>query len=111
MQTFEIVPRGPFSLEAAKTFAGRFAARTWRGDKLGDRIDLDGVPHTAFPRPQRLLELREAPGLNEVKVERLHGLAEAALDGRLDTERLRSLPIDRAMEELMSLKGVGGFTA
>src|SRR5436853_7205647 len=26
MQTFEIVPRGPFSLEAARTFAGGFAA-------------------------------------------------------------------------------------
>ena len=42
----------------------------------------------AFPRPQRLLELSEAKGLNAEKVRRLHGLAEAALDGRLDTERL-----------------------
>jgi len=101
------------SFVIGQRIARRQAARikAWLGDQLGDRIDVDGAPHTAFPRPQRLLELREAPGLNAVKVERLHGLAEAALDGRLDTERLRSLPIERAMDELMGLKGVGGFTA
>ena len=85
--------------------------KAWLSEQLGDRIELDGVTHAAFPQPQRLLELTDAPGLNAVKVERLHGLARAALDGRLDTERLRSLPVAEAMEELMQLNGVGGFTA
>ena len=45
------------------------------------------------------------------KVERLHGLARAALDGRLDTERLRGLPEDEALAELRDLPGVGEWTA
>ena len=105
--------------EAATSFvigqriARRQGARikAWLGEELGDRIQLDGVTYVAFPRPQRLLELTAAPGLNGEKVRRLHGLAEAALDGRLDTERLRSLPAADAMAELMTLRGVGGFTA
>jgi DNA-3-methyladenine glycosylase II len=105
--------------EAATSFvigqriARRQAARVkaWLGEQLGDRVELDGVSHVAFPRPQRLLELTEAPGLNGTKIERLHGLARAALDGVLDTERLRSLPTAQAIEELMRLPGVGGFTA
>jgi DNA-3-methyladenine glycosylase II len=101
------------SFVIGQRIARRQSARikAWLGDELGDRIDLDGATHTAFPRPQRLLELTDAPGLNPVKVQRLHDLAQAALAGRLDAERLRSLPIDQAMDELMTLNGVGGFTA
>jgi DNA-3-methyladenine glycosylase II len=80
-------------------------------DALGDPVSLDGVEHRAFPRPQRLLELREAPGLNEAKIRRLRGLAEAALDGRLDTESLRRLPAADALDRLGALDGVGRFTA
>jgi DNA-3-methyladenine glycosylase II len=93
----------------ARRQAARVKARL--GEQLGDRIELDGSSNVAFPRPQRLLELTDAPGLNATKVERLHGLARAALDGRLDTERLRSIPTAQAVEELMTLPGVGGFTA
>jgi DNA-3-methyladenine glycosylase II len=80
-------------------------------DQLGDRPTVSGTPVPAFPRPSRLLELREAKGLNAEKVRRLHGLATAALDGRLDTERLRSMPEEEALAELRSLHGVGPFTA
>jgi len=105
--------------EAATSFvigqriARRQAARVkaWLGEQLGDRIELDGSSNVAFPRPQRLLELTDAPGLNATKVERLHGLAQAALDGRLETERLRSIPTAQAIEELKTLPGVGAFTA
>ena len=105
--------------EAATSFvigqriARRQAARVkaWLGEQLGDRIELEDATYVAFPRPARLLDLVQAPGLNATKVEWLHGLARAALDGRLDTERLRSLPYEQAMDELMQLPGVGGFTA
>jgi len=105
--------------EAATSFvigqriARRRSARikAWLGEELGDHVELDRAQYAAFPRPQRLLELVSAPGLNSEKVSRLHGLAEAALDGRLDTERLRSLPMAEAMAELMALRGVGAFTA
>jgi DNA-3-methyladenine glycosylase II len=44
-------------------------------------------------------------------VERLHGIAEAALAGRLDRERLRSMPVDDALAYLRTLRGVGAFIA
>jgi DNA-3-methyladenine glycosylase II len=80
-------------------------------ERLGDRPTIAGVEVPAFPRPSRLLELRDALGLNDEKVRRLHGLAQAALDGRLDTETLRALPPDVALAQLRELPGVGPFTA
>jgi DNA-3-methyladenine glycosylase II len=81
------------------------------GERYGDELELDGRSYRAFPRPERLLEVVAIPGLAPEKVRRLHGLAEAAIDGRLDTERLRALPKDEALAELKSLHGVGDFTA
>jgi DNA-3-methyladenine glycosylase II len=80
-------------------------------ERLGDRPTILGTEVPAFPRPSRLLELKDAKGLNDEKIRRLHGLAQAALDGRLDTERLRSLPEADALAELRELAGVGPFTA
>jgi DNA-3-methyladenine glycosylase II len=84
-------------------------------EQAGDTIEveLDGEHRTihAFPRPQQLLALAEIPGVAAVKVERLHGLARAALDGRLATERLRGLPEDEALAELRALPGIGEWTA
>ncbi|MFN8622200.1 MAG: DNA-3-methyladenine glycosylase 2 family protein [Chloroflexota bacterium] len=80
-------------------------------ERLGDRPTIAGQPQPAFPRPARLLELREAKGLNDEKIRRLHGLAEAAIDGRLDTDRLRSMDPADALASLLELPGVGPFTA
>ena len=80
-------------------------------ERLGDRPTIAGVEIAAFPRPSRLLELKEAKGLNDEKIRRLHGLAQAALDGRLDTEALRSLSESEALAQLRELPGVGPFTA
>ena len=80
-------------------------------ERLGDRPTVAGTPVPSFPRPSRLLELREAKGLSAEKVGRLHGLATAALEGRLDTEHLRSMPEADALAALRTLPGVGPFTA
>lgn len=84
-------------------------------DLAGDPIDveIDGERRTIrpFPRPARLLELKEVAGLAPVKVERLHGLARAALDGRLDTQMLRELPEEDALARLRELPGIGPWTA
>jgi len=80
-------------------------------EELGDRPTIAGVEVPAFPRPSRLLELTGAPGLNAEKVRRLHGLAQAAIDGRLDTETLRRMPEADALAALQALPGVGPFTA
>jgi DNA-3-methyladenine glycosylase II len=78
---------------------------------LGDSIEVGGEAYRPFPRPQRLLETTAVAGLSAVKVGRLHDLARAALDGRLDTERLRALPEADALAALRALPGVGPWTA
>jgi DNA-3-methyladenine glycosylase II len=79
----------------------------------GIEVEVDGERRTfhCFPRPQQLLAMAEIPGVAANKVERLHGLARAALDGRLATERLRGLPEDEALAELRELPGIGEWTA
>jgi DNA-3-methyladenine glycosylase II len=61
----------------------------------------------AFPTPERLLELDYVQGLEAVKVERLHSVARAALDGQLDADMLLSLPTEEGMERLLKLPGIG----
>jgi DNA-3-methyladenine glycosylase II len=61
----------------------------------------------AFPVPERLLELDYVQGLEATKVERLHVVARAALDGQLDADLLLSMPTERAMEHLLKLPGIG----
>lgn len=77
----------------------------------GDRPTVDGRPYPAFPRPERLLELTDIPGVSAKKVGWLHGIARAALEGRLDTETLRSMPRPEALAALGELPGVGPWTA
>ncbi|HEV8401458.1 MAG TPA: hypothetical protein VGQ31_00345 [Candidatus Limnocylindrales bacterium] len=80
-------------------------------EEYGDAVEIDGRTVRPFPRPKRLLEVPSVSGLAQVKVERLHDLARAAIDGRLDTERLRMLPEAEALAELQALPGVGPWTA
>lgn len=80
-------------------------------ERLGDRPTIEGTAVPAFPRPTRLLELTAHPGLSDEKVRRLQALAQAALDGRLDTETLRAMPEEEALAGLRELPGVGPFTA
>src|SRR5438445_2591640 len=45
----------------------------------GEAFAVAGTTVHAFPTPQRLLRLTAVPGINDEKVMRLHGIAEAAL--------------------------------
>ena len=69
-----------------------------------------GTGH-AFPQPDELLRLDALPGVPAAKVERLHGVAQAAIDGILDREHLRSLPEEDALDELRRIPGIGPFFA
>jgi len=62
-----------------------------------------------FPRPQQLLTMDDFTGLSSVKVERLHAIAEAALAGWLDRDRLRAMPYEDALARLETLPGIGPF--
>lgn len=76
--------------------------------RLADEHGEDG----AFPSPSDLSEISlPQRGLTERKVDQLHHLAVAALDGRLDRDRLRTLTFDGAGQELQKIPGIGPFSA
>jgi DNA-3-methyladenine glycosylase II len=75
----------------------------------GAVFDLAGGPLPAFPTPVQLLGVESFPGIPQDKMQRLHGVAHAALEGRLDVSRLKDLGPERATAELQSIKGIGPF--
>jgi DNA-3-methyladenine glycosylase II len=88
------------SVLAARAIYGRLTAR------------FDGRP----PTPQEILlddpeALRAAAGLSRAKVGYLRSLAEHALSGELELERLDELSDEDAVAELLAVKGIGLWTA
>jgi len=75
----------------------------------GTRFDIAGGEAWAFPEPRRLLEIETVASLPDVKIQRLHGVARAALDGTLDAARLRELGEAKARELLETIPGIGKF--
>lgn len=65
--------------------------------------------HGHFPTPKEMLRVTAVRGLAAVKVDRLHAIASAALDGALDAEKLRALGDDAAPAFLQKLPGIGPF--
>jgi DNA-3-methyladenine glycosylase II len=77
--------------------------------EMGSSIEVGDESFSAFPSPQRVLELESYKGLSETKVSRLHAVARAALDGLLDREYLRGLEDATALAELETMPGIGSF--
>ena len=73
----------------------------------GHSFLLAGLPEHAFPLPERLLGLDSFPGLDPVRMQRLHGVARAALAGQLEPSRLTAMPAEAAMADLLTLPGLG----
>jgi DNA-3-methyladenine glycosylase II len=68
------------------------------------------------PTPQEILadepeELRAAAGLSRAKVGFLRSLAEHALSGELELERLNELDDEAVIAELVAVKGIGEWSA
>lgn len=78
---------------------------------LGPKVGVHGDVMDVFPGPAVLRALGPTPGLSERKLAWLHEAAEAALEGRLDAARLRSMDEEAALADLRTLPGVGPFTA
>lgn len=79
--------------------------------ELGIPVTVHGVTLPTFPSPEVLRALPRVPMVSEVKSDRLKGIAEAALAGRLDAEELRSLPVEEGLARLKTLPGIGDFSA
>jgi len=80
-------------------------------ERLGAEVEIDGAPLRAFPGPPVLAVLESFPSLPAVKLERLRALGAAAAEGELDGARLRGMEVDEALAALMTLPGVGPFSA
>ena len=89
----------------------RQAIQKKMAEQLGATIEVQGQKFSAFPTPQALLDLQEFPSLNATKLERLHGIAEAALSSKLDRAYLLNLSVEQALAQLQQLKGLGPFYA
>ena len=77
----------------------------------GQLLSVGGSPVRCFPTPEQLLEVRSVPGLAAEKVERLHGVARAALAGLLDCDRLRALGDEAGPASVRVIPGIGPFWA
>jgi DNA-3-methyladenine glycosylase II len=77
----------------------------------GATFTIAGQSLSAFPTPEQLVAVSEFPGLPSVKLDRLHGVARAALDGWLDTDALRERDPDTVLAELQRISGIGPFYA
>ncbi len=87
------------------------AIRTRMCAGLGHELDVDGRTLHSFPDPKTLRATPSIDGLSALKVERLRGVAEAALDGRLDAGALRAAGPEQALGDVQGIPGIGPFGA
>jgi DNA-3-methyladenine glycosylase II len=83
------------------------AVRNRLSASAGRSFELAGREEHAFPLPAQLLAVDSFPGIDEVRLRRLHGVAQAALDGQLEPAVLAELPAEQAMAGLQTIPGLG----
>jgi DNA-3-methyladenine glycosylase II len=79
--------------------------------EYGRVLDVAGRQLAALPTPEQLLAVRSFPGIPDLKLRRMHAIAEAARDGSVDTGRLRLLDAPAVDAELRRFDGIGPFYA
>jgi DNA-3-methyladenine glycosylase II len=80
-------------------------------ERYGERIEIGSASSFVFPAPAKVLELDPIEGLDAERARRLRAVAEVAITGKLDADRLRSIPATDALRELRSIRGIGEWTA
>jgi DNA-3-methyladenine glycosylase II len=75
--------------------------------EYGQVFQLPGGEAVSFPLPEELLRVESFPGLEPLRIERLHGVARAALDGQLDPARLLAMTSEAALADLRRIPGIG----
>lgn len=98
-------------LSARRPAAQMDAVRRQLATVHGRAFELAGQQLLAFPTPRQLLGVQHFPGIPPVKLARLHEVAAATLDGRLDAAQLAGMEPDDAMTQLQRLHGIGPFYA
>lgn len=75
----------------------------------GAVFGLAGEQVAALPALAQMLQVGSFPGIAADRIERLHGVARAAQEGRLDAAHLLGLGPDEAMVRLREIPGIGPF--
>jgi len=97
-----------WSIISARRYRGQAAAiRNRICGELGRTFAIAGEEASAFPLPGRLLATETIAGVAPVRVQWLHAVARAALDGALDPVSLSAMEPAQAMEHLQQLPGIG----
>jgi DNA-3-methyladenine glycosylase II len=84
-------------------------------EMCGSHMEVDGERFGLFPLPAQVVDLdpklaRERQ-FSRQKTEYIKAIAAAVLSGRIDFELLRSAPPQQALDTLISIKGIGRWTA
>lgn len=97
------------SLASGLAVLGRLA------EAFGPSLTVDGKTYFAIPRPVQIASLTpndlRLVGLSQRKSEYLINIAQAMVEGRLDEEELNSKDNVDAFEKLMSIRGLGRWSA
>jgi len=84
-------------------------------ENFGERFSWKGQDYFLFPTPQRVVSLCDDDLLplqfSRQKSKYAVNIAEAFSIGSISKERLKGIPLQKAKEILMSVKGVGNWTA
>jgi DNA-3-methyladenine glycosylase II len=101
-----------WSIISARRYRGQ-AAVIWDrlSAELGRTFTIAGGQVRAFPLPHRLLKAGSLRSVAPQRVEWLHAVARAALDGALDSAALAAMEPGSALEHLQQLAGIGPLYA
>lgn len=98
-------------LNARRSSAQARRMRTRLAQQAGTVLDVAGQLVVCLPPPAYLVDPEPVPGLDPVRRQRLRAVAQAALDGLLDTAALAALPPADARTHLERLPGIGPFSS
>jgi DNA-3-methyladenine glycosylase II len=98
-------------LSARRSTAQAAAVRRSLNQAHGASFHVCGETVASFPTPEQLLDVSAFRGIDALRLQRLHGVAIAALDGHLDAARLCAMGAEAAIAEMRRLQGIGPFYA
>jgi DNA-3-methyladenine glycosylase II len=96
-------------LSARRPAAQMAEVRKRLSEAHGRVFDLAAERLAALPTPEQMLSVTSFPSIPDIKLHRLHGVAQLALNGDLDCERLRGMDPVAAMSDLQRIEGIGPF--
>lgn len=98
-------------LTARRSSAQARRMRRALAEHAGTVLDIAGEPVVCLPPPSYLLDPDPVPGLDDTRRHRLVAIAQAALDGQLDTGALAAMSPEDARTQLERLPGIGPFSS